>query len=75
MCSFLRDFSLPQAYKFDPFSTTCFSGLVEPSSFCHKAGNFKEIIEFLESQRRKYVAFFKIANYFCGRYILISLFL
>ena len=39
---------LRQAYKFDLFSTTCISRLVEPLSFvlefCHKAENFREFI-------------------------------
>ena len=42
--------SLIQAYKFDLFSTTCVSKLVEPLSFflefCHKAGTFEELDEF-----------------------------
>ena len=42
--------SIWQAYKFDLFSTTCVSRLVEPLSFflefCHKAGNFEELDEF-----------------------------
>ena len=41
---------LNQAYKFDLFSTTCVSKLVEPLSFflefCHKAENFEELDEF-----------------------------
>ena len=41
---------LYQAYKFDLFSPTCVSSLVEPFSFflefCHKAGNFEELIVF-----------------------------
>ena len=45
---------LKQAYKFDLFSTTCVSRLVEPLSFflefCHKAGNLEEFIEFLREK-------------------------
>ena len=45
---------LRQAYKFDLFSTTCVSKLVEPLSFflefCYKAGNFEELNEFLSKK-------------------------
>ena len=43
-----------QAYKFDLFSTTCVSSLVVPLSFflefCHKAGNFEDLIEFISKK-------------------------
>ena len=45
---------LKQAFKFDLFSTTCVSRLVEPLSFflefCYKAGNFEELNEFLSKK-------------------------
>ena len=40
------DLQLTQAYKFDLFSSSSVFGLVEPLSFCHKAENVKEFIEF-----------------------------
>ena len=50
----MQAYLLNQAYKFDLFSTTCVSRLVEPLSFflefCHKAGNFEELIEFLSKK-------------------------
>ena len=46
--------TLNQAYKFDLFSTTCVSRLVQPLSFflefCHKAENFETLIEFLSKK-------------------------
>ena len=53
-----------QAYKFDLFSTTCVSRLVEPLSFflefCHNAGNYKNI-EFLKQK----IEFIKDSIVFC----------
>ena len=78
---------LSQAYKFDLFSTTCVSKLVEPLSFflefCHKAGTFEELDEF---QSRKFefiegsgvfcmkMLWISGKRYFCSRNILISFF-
>ena len=60
--------SLVQAYKFDLFSTTCVSELVEPLSFslelCHKAGNFEELNEFLIKKLENYQALLYIFHIF-----------
>ena len=78
---------LNQAYKFDLFSTTSVSWLVEPLSFflefCHKAGNFEEINEFLSKKIEfiegsevfwRKMAWISGKGYFCSRNILISFF-
>ena len=73
-------------HKFDLFLTTCVSRLVEPLSFslefCHKAGNFEELIEFLSIKIEFIegsIVFFCMKmlwisgkRYFCSRNILIS---
>ena len=78
---------LVQVYKFDLFSTTCVSGLVEPLSFFlefyHKVGNFEELIEFL-SKKIEFIEgsivfcmkmlWISGKRYFCSRNILISFF-
>ena len=53
-------------------STTCVSRLVEPSSFflqfCHKAGNFEELIEFLSIN----IEFIEGSIVFCMKMLWIS---